>query len=118
MAEVFRVGFVTGATPGKWARTWRERSRVRLELVPVEEAEQVDGLRSGDLDMALVRLPIEREDLHCIPLYDEQPVVVAGREHFVAAAEEVTLDDLSEEQLVRPTRRAGDPRSTSWSGHR
>lgn len=99
---VLRVGFVTGATPDKWARTWRERSRVPLELVPLEEPAQLDGVRDGSLDMALVRLPVDRTDLHCIPLYDERPVVVAGVEHLVAAADEVTLADLADEQLVRP----------------
>ena len=94
---------MTGATPDKWASTWRERHRrTPLELVPVEQPDQERGLRSGDLDMCLVRLPIDRDGLHCIPLYDEVPVVVAGREHLVSAADEVTLDDLSEEQLVLP----------------
>ncbi len=79
----FRVGFVTGATPDKWARTWRERTpRSSLELVPVTEAEQEAGLRNGSLDACLVRLPIDRTDLHCIPLYDEVAVVVAGAEHW------------------------------------
>lgn len=98
----FRLGYVSGATPDKWARTWRERSRDPLELVLVEEAVQLDGVRDGTHDMALVRLPIEREGLHCIPLYDEVAVVVAGREHLVAAADDVSLADLDEEQLVRP----------------
>ena len=102
-SPAFRVGFVTGATPDKWARTWRERHRRQpLELVPVTETEQEDGLRSGDLDLCLVRLPIDRDGLHCIPLYDEVPVVVAGPEHLVSAAEEVSLDDLADEQLVLP----------------
>jgi DNA-binding transcriptional LysR family regulator len=52
--------------------------------------------------LALVRLPVDSEGLHCVRLYDERPVVVAGREHFVAAADTVTLDDLVDEQLVRP----------------
>lgn len=100
----FRVGFVTGATPDKWARTWRDRSRIPLELVPVDQHEQEAGLRSGTLDMCLVRLPVDRDGLHLIPLYDEVPVVVAGREHLVAAAdpEGVTLADLADEQLVLP----------------
>jgi DNA-binding transcriptional LysR family regulator len=102
MADPFRVGFVTGATPDKWARAWRERRREPLELVPILEAEQEDGVRDGSFDMALVRLPVNRDGLHCIPLYDELPVVVAGVEHFVAAADEVTLADLADEQLVRP----------------
>ena len=102
MSEPFRVGFVTGSTPDKWARAWRERRRVPLELVPVLESEQEIGLREETLDMALVRLPIDREGLHCVRLYAEVPVVVAGVDHFVAAAEEVTLADLADEQLVRP----------------
>jgi len=102
MVEPFRVGFVTGATPDKWARAWRGRRREPLELVPVLEAEQELGVREGDFDMALVRLPVDRSGLHCIPLYAEVPVVVASSEHFIAAADEVTLADLADEQLVRP----------------
>jgi len=99
----FRVGFVTGATPDKWARTWRERyPRSPLELVPVDQDEQETGLRNRSLEMCLVRLPIDREGLHLIPLYDEVAVVVASAEHFVAAGEEVTLADLADEQLVLP----------------
>ncbi|MEQ7846267.1 LysR substrate-binding domain-containing protein [Nocardioides kribbensis] len=102
MTTPFRVGFVTGATPDKWAETWRRRSRVPLELVPVEEPEQEEGLRDGTLDMTLVRLPVDRDVLHCIPLYEEVPVVVVGHEHVVTAVDEVELADLAEEQLVRP----------------
>jgi DNA-binding transcriptional LysR family regulator len=102
MADPFRVAFVTGATPDKWARAWRDRRREPLELVPVLETEQERAVRDGDVDMALVRLPVDRDGLHCIPLYAEVPVVVAGSEHFIAAADEVSLADLSDEQLVRP----------------
>ena len=102
-AEPFRLGFVTGATPDKWARTWRERRRDALDLVPTTEADQEEGLRAGVLDVALVRLPVDRTGLHCIPLYEEVPVVVAGRDHFVAAADAgVSLADLVDEQLVLP----------------
>ncbi len=101
----FRVGFVTGATPDKWAGAWRERyPRERLDLVPVTEDDQELLIRDGSLDMGLVRLPVDRDGLHAIPLYDEVPVVVAGVDHFVAAAEEVDLADLVDEQLVRPHR--------------
>lgn len=111
MDEGFRVGFVTGATPDKWAGLWRERyPRERLELVPVAEDEQEQGLRDGSLAMCLVRLPVDRDGLHCITLYDEVPVVVASAEHFVAAAEEVVLADLADEQLVRP-------HASGWTPH-
>ncbi len=103
MRDPLRVGFVTGATPDKWARNWREHRREPLELVPVTEAEQLDGIRDGSLDMALVRLPDDTDGLHCVRLYDEVQVVVAAREHMIAAADhEVSTADLADEQLVRP----------------
>jgi DNA-binding transcriptional LysR family regulator len=105
MVEGLRIGFVTGTTPDKWARAWRDQRRGPLTLVPVTDDQQEDVVRRGEVDMALVRLhaTIDTPDaLHQVRLYDELPVVVAGREHFVAAADTVTLDDLSEEQLVRP----------------
>jgi DNA-binding transcriptional LysR family regulator len=102
LAEVLQLGFVTGTTPDKWARAWRDRRRERLELVPITEAQQDDVVQRGDVDLALVRLPVAVDDVHCVRLYDELPVVVAGRDHFVEAADTVTLDDLVDEQLVRP----------------
>jgi DNA-binding transcriptional LysR family regulator len=97
-----RVAFVTGTTPDKWARAWRERRRERLVLVPVTEDEQEAVVRRGEVDLALVRLPVDTDGLHRVRLYDELPVVVAGHEHLVAAAHTVTLADLADEQLVRP----------------
>ena len=104
-----RVGFVTGATPDRWARSWRDQSREPLELVPVTEAEQEQLLRDGSLDMCLVRLPVERDGLHLVELYDEQPVVVVPRDHFVTAATEVDTTDLVDEQLVLPHRSGWTP---------
>lgn len=97
----FRIGFVTGATPDKWARTWGERSRERLELVAVTEAEQLDGVRDGTLSMALVRLPVDREGLHLIPLYEEVAVAVLGVDHTLTLLDEVTTEDLAEEHQDR-----------------
>jgi DNA-binding transcriptional LysR family regulator len=106
MAEQLRVGFVTGTTPDKWVRAWRDQRRGPLTLVPILEEDQEDVVRRGDVDLALVRLPAGAgppEDWHCVRLYDEVPVVVAGRDHLVAAADDtVELADLADEQLVRP----------------
>ncbi|MEJ7794470.1 MAG: LysR family substrate-binding domain-containing protein [Nocardioides sp.] len=102
MSGTLRVGFVTGTTPDKWARVWRDRRRDPLELVPVTEADQEPGLRDGTLDMCLVRLPVDRDGLHLIPLYDEVAVVVVPQDHFATAGTEVELADLADEQLVLP----------------
>jgi DNA-binding transcriptional LysR family regulator len=105
----FRLGFVSGATPDKWARAWRERSRERLELVPLTEPEQEVAVRNGEVDMALVRLPVDRDGLHLIRLYDEVPVAVLARDHYLSLAEEVSLEELAEEQLVLPHRSGWTP---------
>jgi DNA-binding transcriptional LysR family regulator len=100
--RALRVGFVPGVTPDKWARIWAERvPRVPLELVLVEEPEQVSVLYDGRADMCFVRLPVDQERLHAIPLYSEVPVVVAPKEHFVEAADEVTVADLADEHLLQ-----------------
>lgn len=104
-----RVAFVPGVTPDKWARSWRERHpRLPLELQPIDQAAQRQVLDNADADLALARLPIDLDSpapLHCVRLYDEVPVVVAGLDHFVAAADPdvpIALDDLADEQLVLP----------------
>ncbi|WP_220433116.1 hypothetical protein, partial [Raoultella terrigena] len=57
----------------------RDQRREPLDLVPVAEDEQERVLRDREVDMALVRLPVERDGLHVVRLYDEVAVVVAGR---------------------------------------
>lgn len=100
VSEPFRVAFVPGVTPDKWARAWRERSRVPLELTLVEESAQESVLREGEADMCFVRLPVDRTGLHLIKLYDEVPVVVVPREHPATAYDEIALAELRDEQLV------------------
>jgi DNA-binding transcriptional LysR family regulator len=99
MSEMFRVGFVEGAMPDKWVRIWRDRRRDPIELVPISQAEQETGIRAGELDMAFVRLPIDRDGLHCIPLYDELAVAVAADDHYLAAADEVVHDDIADDEV-------------------
>lgn len=98
----FRVGFAPGVMPDKWRRTWAERMPRRpLDLVPLGDGDGVAMVRAGELDMCFVRLPVDREGLHLIPLYDEQPVVVVAREHPVAAYEEIDVGDLADEHLLQ-----------------
>ncbi len=111
MPSPFRLGFVTGATPDKWARTWRDRSRDPLELVPLEEDQQEVAVRAGEVDAVLARLPVDRDGLHCIPLYEERVVAVVGHEHVVTVVDELATEDLADEQLVAPHRSGWTPRA-------
>lgn len=88
-------------TPDKWAGTWRRReSAIPLQLALVEEADQRAVLTDDRADVCFVRLPVDREGLHCIPLYREVPVVVVPKDHVVTAYDEIALADLADEQLV------------------
>ena len=100
--DPFRVAFVTGVIPDKWGRRWAERTPdAPLEVFPVDEAEQVAVLHDGRAHMSFVRLPVDREGLHLIPLYDEVPVVVVGKDHPVAAYDEIPVADLADEHLLQ-----------------
>lgn len=103
MPATFLLGAIPGATPGKWIDTWNERMPLtRLELVPLAFADQRRALLDAEVDAALVRLPIEKDGLHVIPLYDEVPVVVCAKESHLTAAEELDTADLAGEVLIVP----------------
>ena len=97
-----RVDFVTGVTPDKWARTWRDRSPDDvLDLSPIDDADAVSRLRSGATTLSLLRLPIDQDGLHVIPLYEEAPVVVVAKEHAAAAFDALDIADLADEVLLQ-----------------
>ena len=99
----FKLGYVAGVTPGKWARMWAERlPRVPLELIQVTDAEAVEQVRAQKVDAVLLRLPIDRTGLHAIPLYEETTVVVVPKDHVVTAVDEVTTEDLADELMQHP----------------
>jgi DNA-binding transcriptional LysR family regulator len=100
-AAVLRIAFVPGVTPGRWLRTWERRYPAQpLEARQVEESEQRRVLDEGSADMCFVRLPVERDGLHLIPLYDELPVAVVGAEHPAAAYDELALAEFADDLRI------------------
>lgn len=98
----FRLAYVPGATPGKWASVWRERlPDVHLELVQVEADAVAHTLRAGEADAAVGRLPVDKDVFSAIPLYAETSVVCFSRDHLLAA--------LAEDEAVSIADLAGDP---------
>jgi len=105
---------VPGVTPTKWRRIWGERfPRLPLTITEVDAAEQRAALVDGRLDLCFVRLPIDRDGLHAINLWDEIAVVVAPKDHPIAAFDAVTLADLAGEPLVDPAAPDADSR-VAW----
>ncbi|WP_278314019.1 LysR family substrate-binding domain-containing protein [Lolliginicoccus levis] len=105
--SAFRLGYVPGVMPSKWARRWAERlPGTRLDLVPLPLAGQRAAILDGEVDAALVRVtedPAQPWDgFSVIPLYREEPVVVCGRDHYLAAADRLALSDLEGEIAWQP----------------
>lgn len=99
--ETLRVAFVPGVMPDRWVRRWRERpTPVPLELLPIVLSDQLAVLDSRRAEMCFLRLPVSREDLHLVHLYDEEVCVVAGADHPVAAFSELGVADLAGEHLL------------------
>lgn len=98
----FRLAYVPGATPGKWASVWGERlPDVHLELVQVEAAAVAPALEAGEADAAIGRLPVDKDVFSAIPLYEETSVVCFSRDHLLAA--------LADEEAVTSADIAGEP---------
>jgi DNA-binding transcriptional LysR family regulator len=97
------VGYVPGGTPAKWARNWAQRHPgVRLTLTTVAAADAADAVRTGAVDVALLRLPVDTSGLAVIPLYEETTVVVVPTDHLLSAADEVNAADIDTEPRLVP----------------
>lgn len=70
-----------------------------MAVIPIAEADQRSVLVDGIADVSFVRLPIDRDGLSVIRLYSEVAVVVAPRDHPIAAFDAVSLADLTAETL-------------------
>lgn len=94
------VAFVPGVTVTKWTKIWAERHpQTPLTILPTDQPQQVTVVLKGTAQLSFVRLPIDADRLHVIPLYRERAVAVAAKDHLIAAADTVTLADLVGETL-------------------
>ncbi|MFC4852013.1 LysR family substrate-binding domain-containing protein [Actinophytocola glycyrrhizae] len=99
----FTLGYVPGVTPAKWVRTWQERvPDVPLNLVQVPAADAACLVRDGAANAVLLRLPVDRTGLHAIPLYTETTVLVMPKDHHLAAADELTCEDVADSVVLQP----------------
>ena len=98
---MLRLRYVAGVSPAKWLRVWNQRRPdLPLEAVRVEQAEQLADLIAGDADVAFVRLPIDDDGLHTIPLWEEVAVAVLPKDHPLAEAESLALADLEADPVA------------------
>ncbi|MBL8522148.1 MAG: DNA-binding transcriptional regulator OxyR [Betaproteobacteria bacterium] len=74
----------------------------KLELILVEEKTEVllKKLHEGELDAAILALPVHDDTLHAEFLFEETFVLAVNRQHKMAGNKRVKLNDLAEERLL------------------
>ena len=71
-------------------------------MCTVTAADAAAEVRTGAVDVALLRLPADCTGLAVIPLYEETTVAVVPTDHLLAAADEITAADLAGEPILLP----------------
>ncbi|HEV7565577.1 MAG TPA: LysR family substrate-binding domain-containing protein [Microbacteriaceae bacterium] len=100
-AATFTIAFPPGVTVGKWTRAFAQRHPdVALEVVRTSVADQQRLLDDAHIDMGFVRLPIDPDGLHVIPLYSENVVVTLHEEHLLTLEKSIVLADLADESVI------------------
>ncbi len=63
-------------------------------------SELVRGVVEGDLDLAVITLPLKDHRLSIEPLLTEQLLLVVGKDHAFASRPEISIADLAEETFI------------------
>ncbi len=81
--------------------TIRERfPQLRLELSEEKTADILSMLENGDLDAALIALPVEDDNLESIELFSEPFLMAMPESHPLAAKQEIETGDLEGAELL------------------
>ncbi|MGW6918225.1 LysR family transcriptional regulator [Kitasatospora sp. NPDC054939] len=104
-ARVLRVGFLASAaneaTPHIVAAFTRRRPEWRVEMRQASWSDPTAGLATGDVDVALVRLPFPgQQALRVDELFDEPRWVALPAAHRLAGQERIAFPELWDEPFV------------------
>src|SRR4051812_28596371 len=73
---------------------------VRVVVVDATTTSLLPQVHSGQLDLAVLALPIHDPDIDSELLFEEELIVVSPKDHPLAAHERVTLEQLAEHDLL------------------
>lgn len=104
-----RVGFVSSASytllPSAVRAFRLARPAVRLTLLPMTTAEQVEAVQEGGIDVGIVRDAAEGGPLRCRTLVSESLVVCLASDHPLAGRRRLDPADLADESMIAYPRR-------------
>lgn len=106
VAGTTRLGML--GTTGRWLvppmlRAMEGRHpNVRVAVLEGNTTNLVPQLLGGRLELAVVNMPVDDPDLLVETLFEEDLIVVAPLGHPLAAADELTVEDLADHPLLMP----------------
>ncbi|GAA3753746.1 hypothetical protein GCM10022402_35590 [Salinactinospora qingdaonensis] len=83
-----------------WSHGRREQAPPRLQLCPTPSRRQLELLRHGELNLAVVRLPAEQGAMVAATVWDEPLGILLRSQHTLAGLETLTWEDLVEQPLL------------------
>lgn len=78
----------------------RELPNLQINLIEDFRADLVHGVVEGDLDLAIVTLPVDDPRVSVEPLMTEPLLLVVGKNHPFATRTEISINDLADETFV------------------
>jgi len=111
--RVLRVGYVPTALLTSIPRTLRRvvtsMPNLQTTIEPGSGLDLVDAVRAGDLDVAVVSLPVPTTGVRVTPLGEQRAVAVFPVAHEHAVKPCVSLEQIAPERIVVPPRDADRP---------
>jgi DNA-binding transcriptional LysR family regulator len=108
-----RIGYVPTALRASIPRTLRRLAtampNLQTTIEPGTGLELVDAVRTGELDVAVVSLPVLTADVHVTPLAEQGVIAVFPVGHEHAVKPHVALERIAPERIVLLPRDADRP---------
>src|SRR3954449_7823617 len=108
-----RIGYVPTALRASLPRTLRRLvaaiPNLQTTIEPGSGLDLVDAVRAGDLDVAVVSLPVPTEEVRVTPLGEQRAVAVFPVGHENAVKPHVALERIAPERIVVLPRHADRP---------
>ncbi|MEN9937429.1 MAG: hypothetical protein RLZZ387_4008 [Chloroflexota bacterium] len=86
--------------PGVLAAFHRQYPQIELSMHEGSTQQLLGLLDSGEVDVAVVTLPVPRQGLRVTPLFAERLVLVVAEGHWLAGRGEVSFEDLADEPFL------------------
>lgn len=99
-----RMGNIDAASvyvlPGIYRSFHHKYPGVKIEIIVGDTARLLEALRTGEVELAGVVLPVDTGEFETLPIYRDEMVLVAHPKHVLARRKNVTLEDVVEAGLI------------------